>query len=128
MNMVSAPPAHEASGQQDQQTPDASLPESRVLIIGTGGTICMQNGPDGLQPSQGFMESGMAPRPSFNDMSSSKGKFLSDILVAQHSFALDCIWPIPYHRENMRRLRESSPPHHQPYPRTITPKPTPQVG
>ena len=76
MNMVSAPPAHEASGpqQQQQQQPDASLPESRVLIIGTGGTICMQNGPDGLQPSQGFMESGMAPRPSFNDMSSPKGK------------------------------------------------------
>lgn len=50
--------------------PDAGFPESRVLIIGTGGTICMQHGPDGLQPSQGFMDSAMAPRPSFNDMSS----------------------------------------------------------
>jgi len=45
------------------------LPESRVLIIGTGGTICMQEGPDGLQPSEGFMDSAMAPRPSFNDRS-----------------------------------------------------------
>jgi lysophospholipase len=31
----------------------------------------MQNGPDGLQPSQGFMDSAMAPRPSFNDQTSS---------------------------------------------------------
>lgn len=48
---------------------DAGLPESRVLIIGTGGTICMQEGPDGLAPSKGFLESAMAPRPTFNDMS-----------------------------------------------------------
>jgi lysophospholipase len=48
---------------------DAGFPESRVLIIGTGGTICMQPGPDGLQPSDNFMHSAMAPRPSFNDMS-----------------------------------------------------------
>ncbi|KND93506.1 60 kDa lysophospholipase [Tolypocladium ophioglossoides CBS 100239] len=47
----------------------AGLPESRVLIIGTGGTICMQEGPDGLAPSEGFLESAMAPRPTFNDMS-----------------------------------------------------------
>ncbi|KAH7318704.1 asparaginase [Stachybotrys elegans] len=49
-------------------------PESRVLIIGTGGTICMQPGPDGLQPSEGFLESAMAPRPSFNDPSAPKVK------------------------------------------------------
>lgn len=51
--------------------PDQStgLPESRVLIIGTGGTICMQEGPDGLAPSEGFLDSAMAPRPTFNDMS-----------------------------------------------------------
>ncbi|KAK5993222.1 L-asparaginase [Cladobotryum mycophilum] len=48
---------------------DAALPESRVLIIGTGGTICMQEGPDGLQPSDGFLETAMAPRSTFNDMS-----------------------------------------------------------
>lgn len=56
---------------------DAGYPESRVLIIGTGGTICMQMGPDGLQPSKGFLESAMAPRPSFNDMSSPEGKSLT---------------------------------------------------
>lgn len=52
---------------------DAGLPESRVLIIGTGGTICMQEGPDGLTPSEGFLESAMAPRPTFNDMSGLDG-------------------------------------------------------
>lgn len=53
---------------------DAGLPESRVLIIGTGGTICMQDGPDGLAPSEGFLESAMAPRPTFNDMSGQDGE------------------------------------------------------
>ncbi|KAF7543747.1 hypothetical protein G7046_g9936 [Stylonectria norvegica] len=52
--------------------PAPNYPESRVLIIGTGGTICMQQGPDGLQPSDGFLESAMAPRPSFNDTSAPK--------------------------------------------------------
>ncbi|OAQ63466.1 lysophospholipase [Pochonia chlamydosporia 170] len=50
-------------------TTTTALPESRVLIIGTGGTICMQEGPDGLAPSEGFLDSAMAPRPTFNDMS-----------------------------------------------------------
>lgn len=45
-------------------------PESRVLIIMTGGTICMQPTPDGLQPIGGFLKAAMAPRPSFNDLSS----------------------------------------------------------
>ena len=49
-------------------------PESRVLIIATGGTICMQPTPDGLQPMGGFLESAMAPRPCFNDKSSLQGK------------------------------------------------------
>ena len=44
-----------------------SAPESRVLIIMTGGTICMKQSPDGLIPSRGFLEAGMEPRPSFND-------------------------------------------------------------
>ncbi|KAI1849397.1 hypothetical protein JX265_008551 [Neoarthrinium moseri] len=46
-------------------------PESRVLIIITGGTICMQPLPDGsgLAPVDGFLENAMAPRPSFNDRS-----------------------------------------------------------
>ncbi|KAE9364152.1 lysophospholipase-like protein [Stipitochalara longipes BDJ] len=42
-------------------------PESRVLIIMTGGTICMKSSPEGLVPARGFLEQGMAPRPSFND-------------------------------------------------------------
>ncbi|KAL3426527.1 asparaginase [Phlyctema vagabunda] len=43
------------------------LPESRVLIIMTGGTICMRSSPEGLVPARGFLKEGMAPRPSFND-------------------------------------------------------------
>ncbi|CAI4210419.1 unnamed protein product [Parascedosporium putredinis] len=46
-----------------------NLPESRVLIIATGGTICMQPTPDGLQPMAGFLDRAMAPRPCFNDKS-----------------------------------------------------------
>jgi lysophospholipase len=42
-------------------------PESRVLIIMTGGTICMRSSPEGLVPARGFLEAGMKPRPSFND-------------------------------------------------------------
>ncbi|CAG8952897.1 hypothetical protein HYFRA_00007611, partial [Hymenoscyphus fraxineus] len=47
----------------------AQLPEGRVLIIMTGGTICMKPSPDGegLIPVRGFLNRGMAPRPSFND-------------------------------------------------------------
>jgi 60kDa lysophospholipase len=42
-------------------------PESRVLIIMTGGTICMKRSPDGFVPARGFLQAGLAPRPSFND-------------------------------------------------------------
>lgn len=42
-------------------------PESRVLVIMTGGTICMRKSPNGLVPARGFLDAGMAPRPSFND-------------------------------------------------------------
>lgn len=41
--------------------------DSRVLIIMTGGTICMRSSPEGLVPAKGFLDAGMAPRPSFND-------------------------------------------------------------
>ncbi|PQE33086.1 hypothetical protein CJF32_00007670 [Rutstroemia sp. NJR-2017a WRK4] len=44
-----------------------SYPEGRVLIIMTGGTICMKSSPEGLVPARGFLEAGMATRPSFND-------------------------------------------------------------
>jgi len=46
-----------------------TYPESRVLIIMTGGTICMKPSPDGLVPMDGFLEHAMAPRPSLNDVS-----------------------------------------------------------
>lgn len=46
-----------------------TYPESRVLIIITGGTICMQPSAAGLVPVKGFLENAMAPRPSFNDRS-----------------------------------------------------------
>ena len=44
-----------------------AYPEARVLIIMTGGTICMKSSPEGLVPARGFLQEGMAPRPSFND-------------------------------------------------------------
>ncbi|KAI4767201.1 asparaginase-domain-containing protein, partial [Aureobasidium sp. EXF-8845] len=61
------------------------VPEARVLIIITGGTICMQPSENGLVPvcsacrdelehlsnfvsqGKGFLKNGLAPRPSFND-------------------------------------------------------------
>lgn len=50
----------------------SSNPESRVLIIMTGGTICMKKSPNGLIPARGFLSSCLAPRPSFNDGSPSR--------------------------------------------------------
>ncbi|KAF1993471.1 asparaginase-domain-containing protein [Amniculicola lignicola CBS 123094] len=47
--------------------PEIQLPESRVLIIITGGTICMRKSANGLVPAKGFLKAGLAPRPSFND-------------------------------------------------------------
>ena len=55
--------------------PESHYPESRVLIIMTGGTICMQPSADGLVPMTGFLENAMAPRPSFNDTTAPKGRF-----------------------------------------------------
>lgn len=51
-------------------------PESRVLIVMTGGTICMVPSHEGLVPSTGFLEDGMAIRPNFNDQSK-PGDYLS---------------------------------------------------
>jgi lysophospholipase len=42
-------------------------PEAKVLVIMTGGTICMQKSPNGLIPARGFLETCMSPRPEFND-------------------------------------------------------------
>ncbi len=47
--------------------PNGMASESRVLIVVTGGTICMKRSANGFVPARGFLESGMAPRPSFND-------------------------------------------------------------
>ena len=44
-----------------------SVPESRVLIIMTGGTICMRRSPIGLIPARGFLEELLAPRSELND-------------------------------------------------------------
>ena len=38
-----------------------------MLIVMTGGTICMRPSPQGMVPARGFLDAGMAPRPSFND-------------------------------------------------------------
>ncbi|OAA51991.1 L-asparaginase [Metarhizium rileyi] len=45
------------------------FPSSHVLILATGGTICMIEGPKGLVPTGNFLERAMAPRSIFNDMS-----------------------------------------------------------
>ena len=45
----------------------AHVLEARVLIVMTGGTICMQQSPNGLIPARNFLERCMAPRPEFND-------------------------------------------------------------
>lgn len=41
--------------------------ESRILIVMTGGTICMQRSADGFVPARDFTKACLAPRPSFND-------------------------------------------------------------
>lgn len=49
------------------QTPDGRIPEARVLVVMTGGTICMERSDDGLVPAREFLQRCMAPRPEFND-------------------------------------------------------------
>lgn len=58
------------------KNPESHYPESRVLIIMTGGTICMQPSADGLVPMTGFLKNAMAPRPSFNDPTAPNGNLL----------------------------------------------------
>jgi lysophospholipase len=55
-----------------------SVPESRVLIIMTGGTICMKQSPSGFVPARGFQEQCLARVPTFNDGSSST---MMDVVV-----------------------------------------------
>jgi len=61
-------------------------PESRVLIIMTGGTICMRSSPEGLVPARGFLKEGMRPRPSFNDGSDLGKDSLRPVLVLSSVF------------------------------------------
>ena len=42
-------------------------PEARVLVVMTGGTICMEKSVNGLIPARNFLERCMASRPEFND-------------------------------------------------------------
>lgn len=55
---------HEICRRDSIRTPE---PESLILVIMTGGTICMRRSPEGLVPERGFLENAMAPRPEFND-------------------------------------------------------------
>lgn len=57
-------------GQEDgPQQPVAGLTasESHVLIIMTGGTICMQRSPSGFIPARGFQKTALSRVPTFND-------------------------------------------------------------
>ena len=49
-------------------TPTHNTPDPRILIIMTGGTICMTPTPSGLAPARGFLDTCLRPRPVFNDM------------------------------------------------------------
>ena len=42
-------------------------PEAKVLIVMTGGTICMERSIHGLIPARDFADRCMAARPEFND-------------------------------------------------------------
>ncbi|KAK5166727.1 uncharacterized protein LTR77_008271 [Saxophila tyrrhenica] len=44
--------------------------EAHVLLIITGGTICMQDSPDGLVPTRDFAHNCLRPHPDFNEDSS----------------------------------------------------------
>jgi 60kDa lysophospholipase len=47
--------------------PTGVSPEAKVLIVMTGGTICMERSPLGLIPARNFVDRCMATRPEFND-------------------------------------------------------------
>ena len=68
---ISAVPADRqhlnSTGDGSSELPPSARPEKRVLIIATGGTICMKESPEGLVPARGFLEDAMKPRPSFNN-------------------------------------------------------------
>jgi len=59
--------AYDRSGTTTPITLDLNFPEALVLIIVTGGTICMKKSNRGLIPAPNFLQFGLAPRPAFND-------------------------------------------------------------
>ncbi|KAF3479408.1 lysophospholipase [Arthroderma uncinatum] len=67
-----------ADQEQDQLRAYGLRPESRVLIIMTGGTICMRPSPSGFIPARGFQQAALEPSPTFND-GSEPGEF--DVVV-----------------------------------------------
>lgn len=52
---------------ESERVPAGITPEARVLVVMTGGTICMEKSEYGLIPARNFLERCMAPRPEFND-------------------------------------------------------------
>lgn len=58
------------------------MPESNVLLIMTGGTICMRQSPMGFVPARGFQDHCLAPMPAFNDRSPSITK---DVVADQNT-------------------------------------------
>ena len=53
--------------EMDTHQISSSIPESQVLIIMTGGTICMQRSPSGFIPARDFQQTCLAKIPIFND-------------------------------------------------------------
>lgn len=82
-------------------------PESRVLIIMTGGTICMRISPEGLVPARGFLEQGMAPRPSFND-GSVPGEFYASLAVCEQTLRFVVLCFTVFSAEEMMRVKRGS--------------------
>jgi hypothetical protein len=85
----------------------AQYPESRVLIIMTGGTICMRISPEGLVPARGFLEQGMAPRPSFND-GSVPGEFYDYLAVCEQTLQFVVLCFTVFRVEEMMRAKRGS--------------------
>lgn len=59
--------AYQIDSPESERVPAGITPEARVLIVMTGGTICMEKSEYGLIPARNFLERCMAPRPEFNE-------------------------------------------------------------
>ncbi|KAI5803486.1 asparaginase-domain-containing protein [Peziza echinospora] len=65
---VSPPPSVAGMGLEAASAVSTGPLEARVLVIATGGTICMKRGVNGYVPEANFINL-LIPRPSFNDNS-----------------------------------------------------------